>query len=271
MANLRPPVVAGKFYPLHETDLKATVSGLLGAQESRTRRPALGVIVPHAGYVYSGTCTARTLAEVSIPARVIMLGPNHTGRGRAFSAAPHDLWRTPLGNAPIDHELLDALAAACPRIAREPDAHRGEHSLEVEVPFLQVLRPDVRIAPLLVGTHDLAALEEVGAALALVLSRLPEPALVLVSSDMSHYEPADQARAKDEIALARIAALDPRGLHRDVTTHGISMCGMAPAVVALTALIARGATSAEVVAYTHSGEVTGDDREVVAYAGVVIR
>ncbi|NJN64235.1 MAG: AmmeMemoRadiSam system protein B [Acidobacteria bacterium] len=270
MATVRPPVVAGKFYPLHDTELRAEVTRLFDAVGDVRREPARGVLVPHAGYVYSGRCAAETLARVDIPSRVILLGPNHTGRGSAFSLAPHDLWRTPIGNARVDHAFLMALEARCPRAKREPDAHRFEHALEVEVPWLQVRNDALRIAPITVGTHVLSALLEVGAALAETILESAEPSLVLVSSDMTHYESASIAREKDAAALERICALDAPGLQEVVTSRGITMCGVAPAVVALAALSRLGARSGDVVCYTHSGEVTGDDREVVAYAGVVI-
>ncbi|RMF73781.1 MAG: AmmeMemoRadiSam system protein B, partial [Acidobacteria bacterium] len=264
------PVVAGKFYPMHDVELGRLVGTLYQAVDV-SPRPAFGVLAPHAGYVYSGACAARALADVDIPPQVVLLGPNHTGHGARLSAAPEDLWRTPLGNVPVDAELLGELEAACPGLRREPAAHRFEHSLEVEVPFLQVRRPDVTIAPIVVGTHDLDELLGLGRALAEVCeARTPRP-LLLVSSDMTHYEPATRAAEKDRLALERLEAVDPEGLHRVVLSRGISMCGVAPAVAALEALRRMGARRGEVVCYTNSGAVTGDDREVVAYAGVVFR
>ena len=270
MATVRRPVVAGKFYPLHDTELGRMIDTLYGAV-GVSPRPALGVLAPHAGYVYSGACAARALADVEIPERVVLLGPNHTGQGARISAAPEDLWRTTLGNVAIDHELLDELVADCPAVRREASAHRFEHCLEVEVPFLQRRRADLRLAPIVVGTHDLGQLLELGRGLAEVCARREPRPLLLVSSDMTHYEPAAEAERKDREALARLEALDPEGLHRVVLERGITMCGVAPAVAALEALRRLGARRGEVVCYTNSGAVTGDDREVVAYAGVVFR
>jgi AmmeMemoRadiSam system protein B len=178
---------------------------------------------------------------------------------------------TPLGKVALDHDLIRELMTADGDLALDSRAHAAEHSLEVQVPFLQTLRPDVRLAPIVVGTHDLQALLRLGQALAEVAARLPERPLIVISSDMTHYEPAEAARAKDARALAWLSVVDPVGLYKTVTEQGITMCGVAPAVAALEALRRLGATRGEQVVYTHSGVVTGNDREVVAYAGVVFR
>ncbi|MBP7149210.1 MAG: AmmeMemoRadiSam system protein B [Acidobacteria bacterium] len=267
MQNVRSPAVAGAFYPASAQRLSETVAGLLAPAVERV--PALGVMVPHAGYVYSGGCAGATFARVEVPGRVILLGPNHTGRGVSLAAAAEDAWLTPLGKAAIDRELLDDLVAAGAGVQVDSRAHGGEHSLEVEVPFLLALRPQVRLAPVVVGTHARGALAALGRALAEVARRCEPRPLIVVSSDMTHYEPADTARAKDERALARLAALDPEGLLDVVTAERITMCGVAPAVAALFALRELGARGGELVSYTHSGMVTGDDAEVVAYAGMI--
>jgi len=233
--------------------------------------PAFGLLAPHAGYVYSGAAAGRTYARVEIPSRVVLLGPNHTGRGCALAAGAEDEWLTPLGKTPLDRGMIDALVAADAGVAVDSRAHAAEHSLEVQLPFLQTLRPDVRIVPLVVGTHQLEVLLRLGQALGNLIRESPEPVLIVISSDMTHYESAESARVKDARALAWVSAVDPVGLHRTVTEQGISMCGMAPAVAALEALRRLGATRGEQVVYTHSGVVTRDDREVVAYAGVVFR
>lgn len=270
MAAVRPPAVAGAFYPAQPARLGSMLDGMRPDDVSPVA--ALGLMVPHAGYVYSGSAAMRTFASAVLPARVILLGPNHTGRGVPLAAAVEDEWLTPLGKVPLDRPLLDALRAADPEVAADGRAHAAEHCLEVQVPMLRALRPDVRIAPLVIGTHDLHALLALGAALADVVAAERDAEggpLLVISSDMTHYEPAAAARRKDELALARLAAIDPAGLHRTVLGEDISMCGMAPAVAALEALRRLGATRGETVVYTHSGVVTGDDREVVAYAGMV--
>lgn len=276
MSSLRQPVVAGKFYPLQPEELRRAVSSLLPshpAPSSETVAPvtrAKGALVPHAGYVYSGGCAARTLAAAGVPSRVVLLGPNHTGRGPRLAASSDELWRSPLGNVPVDREFLESLCGEFDELSFDTKAHRSEHSLEVQLPFLQTLGTDVRIAPIVVGTSSLEMLLGLGDALARVLAAADDT-LVLVSSDMTHYEPASIAARKDRLALDRLEALDPEGLHAVVSERSITMCGFAPAVAALRALVALGVTEAEEICYTHSGHVTGDDRDVVAYAGVLFR
>ncbi len=267
MAAVRLPAVAGAFYPADRARLVESIGGLLPRE--RAPLPAIGALVPHAGYIYSGACAATTLAGVTIPASVLLLGPNHTGRGAALAAAPEQAWLTPLGKVEIDRGLLDRLVAVDPEVRLDERAHASEHCLEVVVPLLQTLRPDVAIAPVVVGTHDLTHLRRLGEAIAEVaVSRTAAP-LVVVSSDMTHYEPAERARVRDEKALAYLERLDADGLLEVTAREGITMCGVAPAAAALVAFAALGARAGRLVAYAHSGEVTGDDRDVVSYAGMV--
>jgi AmmeMemoRadiSam system protein B len=260
--------VAGTFYPADPHQLRRTVSSLLDPRAPREK--AAAVLVPHAGYVYSGECAGRTFSSVSLPERFVILCPNHTGLGSALATDEAEAWTTPLGNVPLDGELVRLLREACPSLGCDGQAHRREHALEVQLPFLQVLRPEgFSFAPVCVGTARLEQLVELGEALATSLEGLGDPCMIVISSDMTHYESAESARRKDERALSRLERLDARGLHQVVSREGITMCGYAPAVAALTALQRLGATGGRVVSYTHSGMVTGDEREVVAYAGMV--
>jgi hypothetical protein len=269
MTSVRQPIVAGKFYPADPRRLAALLDELFAERPETV--DALAVMVPHAGYVYSGGCAAQTFARVQPAERVLLLGPNHTGRGVAVAAAEEDVWHTPLGNVPVDRELVDALVAGGVGVERDSRAHRGEHSLEVQLPFLQRLAPDVRVAPIAVGETRLDELLRLGRAMAAAIEASQPRPLIVVSSDMTHYESATSAREKDELALARLEALDPSGLHEVVLSHGITMCGFAPATAAAEALRLLGARRVERVCYTHSGLVTGDEREVVAYAGLLFR
>ncbi len=269
MAAIRYPAVAGAFYPADPRRVAAMLSELV--VPSPDPAPAAGVLVPHAGWVFSGRCAGETLGRVAVPPTVVLLGPNHTGMGSPLAAAPEDAWMTPAGRAIVDRPLLEELARHDPEVAFDAAAHRREHCLEVEVPLLLARRPGVRIAPVVVGTGDPGALARLGEALAATLAgRQPRP-LLLVSSDMTHYEPAEVARARDLPVLERMAACDPEGTLAAVARLGTTMCGVAPAVAALHALRRLGCGGGEVVCYTHSGEVTGDDREVVAYAGMIFR
>ncbi len=269
MAAIRYPAVAGAFYPADPRRVAAMLSELVVPAPEAA--PAAGAMVPHAGWIFSGRCAGATLGRIAVPPTVVLLGPNHTGMGAPLAAAPEDAWMTPVGKARVDRALLEELVAADPEVAFDGAAHRREHCLEVEVPFLLARRPDVRIAPVVVGTHDPGALGRLGEALAAILARREPRPLLLVSSDMTHYEPAEVARAKDLPVLERLAACDPEGVLAEVARRGVTMCGVAPAVAALHALRLLGCTGGELVCYTHSGEVTGDDREVVAYAGMIFR
>jgi hypothetical protein len=189
--------------------------------------------------------------------------------GAPLSLSPDHTWQTPLGDAPVDRELNFKLLETCPDLL-DREAHRREHSLEVQIPFLQVLRPDCTISAICVGTAKYDVLQSLGRAMAEAVQSAGEPVLILSSSDMTHYESAESAAAKDRLAIDRILALDPAGLYRTVLENDISMCGFAPTVSVLTACLETGATSARLIDYTNSGAETGDFRQVVAYAGIVI-
>jgi hypothetical protein len=228
------------------------------------------VIAPHAGYVYSGPVAGAVYARVDVPASVVILCPNHTGRGSRAALDPSAAWRTPLGEVPLDRELADAIRELAPSIEEDAEAHRGEHSLELQIPFLQVRRPDVRLVPISIGARDLDLCREIGEAVAQAAGSKPERPLVVASSDMNHFESRRIGRAKDDRALARVEALDPEGLFRTVFSEDISMCGVLPSTALLFAARALGARSADVVARRDSGDETGDASSVVGYAGVVV-
>jgi len=267
----REPVVSGTFYRSDAQELAAQVDAFLASAGARS--PALGVLVPHAGYVYSGVVAGAVYARVEVPARAVVLCPNHTGLGRARAALwPSGTWRTPLGGVAVDRALCEVLASA-PGVTLDLDAHRREHALEVQLPFLQRARPGVAVAPLCLAHLTYPECVALGEFLASVLAG-PAPdarALLVASSDMSHYLPVAAARAADERALTPLLALDPEELYRRVHHERITMCGVIPATVMLVAARALGARTAERVRYAHSGEVNGDDRRVVGYAGVVVR
>ncbi len=227
--------------------------------------------MPHAGYIYSGPVAAAVYARVTIPLSVVILCPNHTGRGAPASLEPSEAWQTPLGDVAVNDRLSRRLLELAPSLERDAAAHAREHSLEVQLPFLQVLRPDVQIVPVCLGAHDLDLCREVGEALATIRSEEAEPPLLLASSDMNHYEPRAVGRSKDERALARIEALDPEGLFTTVLSEGISMCGFLPATALLFAARRAGVSQAVVVARRDSGDETGDTSSVVGYAGVILK
>ena len=264
---IREPVVAGMFYPASRDALAAEVDRFL-EPSGHLPLSALGVLVPHAGYVYSGAVAGATYARVKVPDRALLLGPNHTGLGKSRMAlSTASAWRSPLGAVPCDPPLLLELAKA-PGVGRDEAAHEREHSLEVQLPFLQRARPDLKLAALCLAHLSFEECRELSLAIAEAVR--DRPALLLASSDMSHYLEAEEARAKDARALEPLLALDALGLYRVIHEEEISMCGVIPAVVMLLAAVALGARSAELVRYSHSGEVSLDQDRVVGYAGVVV-
>lgn len=266
--TIRQPAVAGSFYEARPDRLERHVRELI--PEGLEARPAIGAIVPHAGYVYSGPVAGAVYGRLRLPGVAVVLCPNHTGRGRGAALDPSDVWRTPLGDVPLARRTADRMLDLAPVLEEDAEAHRHEHSLEVQLPFLRLLRPDVEIVPICLGEPSLPLCREVGEALATLVSTEPEPPVLLASSDMNHYEPRAVGRAKDDRALARVEALDAEGLFRTVLSESISMCGFLPATALVFAARALGAERAEVVARRDSGDETGDDSTVVGYAGVVI-
>lgn len=264
----REPVVAGQFYPANPRDLRAVIA-------SYVRKPgelldAKAVVVPHAGYVYSGSVAGEVFSSVRLPKRMILLGPNHSGWGAALALAPEGVWRTPLGSVPIDGEMNRALLEQCSLLQEDPLGHRNEHSLEVQIPFLQTLEPDFRFCAICVRTDDYASLESLGHGMARAVRSLGEPVLMIASSDMTHYETAESAARQDRFAIERMLEVDPEGLYREVLGRNISMCGFAPTVAVLVACRDMGTAKGHLIRYTNSGEASGDYRRVVAYAGIAI-
>ncbi|MCH7875357.1 MAG: AmmeMemoRadiSam system protein B [Gemmatimonadetes bacterium] len=270
--ELRRPAVAGRFYPGDPTELRRLVERCLAAVDA-SPRPAAAGIVPHAGLIYSGECAAHVFKRLEIPPVVVLVGPNHYGlASQPFAAS---LWargafETPLGRVAIAEDLAATLQASSRLVRHDPLAHTREHCLEVELPFLQILAPETRIVPILLATDDWAFCRDLANDLAGIASTWSDSVLLLASSDMTHYEPAQSAEKKDRIALAAIERLDGEALLRSCREHGITMCGRAAVAVVLEASRRLGVTTADTVDYRHSGWVTGDDSSVVAYAGVLL-
>jgi MEMO1 family protein len=264
-STVRHPAVAGRFYPSDRNTL------LKGVRSYLAPAPALGCIAPHAGYVYSGAIAGAVFAQIDLPQRIIVLCPNHTGKGRPLAIMSQGAWETPLGPVPIDSPLAGALTQTFPPLTEDAAAHRSEHAIEVELPFLQARRPDFTFVPIALGTAQFDVLEKLGEAVADAVQSQSDKILIIASSDMNHYENDAITRVKDRKAIERMLALDARGLFDVVMREEISMCGFGPAVVMLTATKRLGATSAELIKYATSGDVSGDREMVVGYAGVVVR
>ena len=303
---LRTPAVAGRFYPGQPDELLREVreyGAPVATAGERGRIAAIGCIAPHAGYIYSGGVAGAVYSRLEIPEHCVILCPNHTGKGRPLAVMANTTWQTPLGEVAADEDLGARLLRRFPALQEDSAAHRGEHAIEVQLPFLQTRQPRLNIVPIAVGTGDFDVLGGLGEALADAISDRQgedrrgedrqgadrqgagrqganrerdreedgKPAtLIIASSDMNHYESDAVTRVKDHKAIERVLAMDARGLWEVVLNEDISMCGFGPTVVMLTAAKRLGATSARLVKYATSGEVSGDYESVVGYAGIIV-
>ena len=270
---IREPAVAGRFYPSNPAQLERDVRNFLATEKGATPAAflrAIGCIVPHAGYMYSGAVAGAVLSRLELPRRFIILCPRHYPQGAPLAILSEGAWRTPLGDAPLDAPLADAIARACPLLREDDVAHATEHAIEVQLPFLQELKPEFRFVPIALGTDRFQSFEDLGKAIATVVAAQPEPVLVVASSDMNHYESDEITRRKDARAIDRILALDPRGLYDVVRRENITMCGYGPATTMLVAAKQLGATRAELIRYATSADVSGDTSWCVGYAGIAI-
>lgn len=269
MSNgFRTPAVAGRFYPGDERTLRLALQELSESIPIHKKK-VIAAVSPHAGYVYSGAVAAKTIGQIKIPETVVLLGPNHTGKGAPVSLSTAT-WEMPMGDVPVDQEIAQDLLAETDYVYADELAHRYEHSLEVQIPFLQLYQPKLSIVPLTISHISYAVLDEIGLALSEVIRRSDKEVLILASSDMTHYESRKAAEKKDHYVLKKLADMDPKILYRSVLGQQISMCGIMPVTIALIAAIELGATKTELVQYTDSGAITGDTDQVVGYAGVLI-
>ena len=264
---VRQPAVAGTFYPGNAETLGRDLASYL--KDGNTKSRAFGCVVPHAGYMYSGHVAGAVYAKLALPRRFVILCPNHTGAGAPLAIMSDGAWATPLGAAKVDRDLAAQLKAAFPYLEEDAQAHRAEHSLEVQLPFLQTSLPDFSFVPICIGVGQLPVLQALGNAIAAVLKDNHD-VMVIASSDMNHYESDAITRVKDNLAIARILALDPAGLHETVKRERISMCGYGPTVAMLTAAKTLGATAATLIKNATSGDISGDHDAVVGYAGVIV-
>jgi len=231
---------------------------------------ALGVVSPHAGYAYSGHVAGAVFSRIAIPKNVLILNPNHHGWGEDFALAPSGVWETPLGDVEIN-ERLNRLLLEMTAAEEDERAHYMEHSGELQLPFLKFRRDDVSVSLVCIACNDIEKLLEFGKSVAEVVRRLGEDVLIVASSDMTHYEPAEVAKRKDYAAIERMEALDTRGLWNVVKEQQISMCGVGPVTAMMEAAKSLGAKQARLIKYATSGDVTGDFSQVVGYASLLVR
>lgn len=270
--KIRPPAVAGAFYEGNAPRLRAQIEECFAANQPVKRREAVrAAVVPHAGLMYSGHVAAAVYAFAELPKRLIILCPNHTGVGHFAAINREGAWRTPFGDVPVDEPLADALMSRTPLLRDDAAAHAREHSLEVQLPFLQHILRDFSFVPICLGAPRYAMCEEIGDAIAEVISAQTEPVAILASSDLNHYEDQDATLRKDQMAIDQIVAMNPRELWRVVDEADISMCGFIPTTTMLIAAKKLGATKARLLKHATSGDINRDYGHVVGYAGVVVQ
>ncbi len=266
---LRLPAVAGQFYPANPQELSNLVRRCTQQSLQKNKGRVKACLVPHAGYVYSGSVAGAVFVRIEIPPKVIVLGVRHFPRGENAAILSGGAWRTPLGDAPIDAQLAQECKDQCALLKEDAVAHAQEHSLEVQLPFLQVLSPEFCFVPIALGTIRFEELQNIGEAIARVIAASKEEILLLTTSDLNHYEDDATTRKKDAKAVSQLEAMDPKGLYETCRTESISMCGLGPAVAMLFVLRALGAKRAETVQYATSAAISGDYRRVVGYAGMI--
>ncbi|MEW6069121.1 MAG: MEMO1 family protein [Candidatus Thermoplasmatota archaeon] len=273
---MRLPAVAGTFYAGSKESLVKQIEscylhklgpGKLPKYNEKGLRRIKGAVVPHAGYMYSGptaTWVYSRLAEDGFPTSFIIIGPNHTGYGSGV-AITKETFSTPLGTVEIDNELADALLDTI--IDDDINAHRYEHSIEVQLPFLQHIKKDFKFVPLCMGIQDYKTAKEVGATIKKAISKLNRDAVVIASTDFTHYEERGSAERKDKFATDKILSLDSKGLSEVVDEFSISMCGYGPVMAMLESIEPKKAT---LLSRTTSGDIEKHMFEVVGYAGIVV-
>jgi AmmeMemoRadiSam system protein B len=267
----RIPAVANMFYPGDKDRLSRELDSFVTPVSEP--RKVIAAVSPHAGYMYSGGVAGAVFSQISIPDTVVILGPNHRGIGASAALSASGVWEMPLGSVPINEELAKSIlkvSTSVIRIEDDPGAHTMEHSIEVQVPFLQFLRPEVSIVPIGLSHLTYDACREIGQVVVEGMQSYDKEVLLVASTDMTHYESQQAANTKDKLAIDRVLDLDPRGLYETVSQHGISMCGVIPTTIVLESCKLLGANRAELVQYATSGDVTGDYAQVVGYAGFIV-
>ena len=283
MPVIRHPTVAGQFYESDAEALRAQIKACFLSPIGPKKLPqvnlhihprrVVGLVCPHAGYMYSGPVAASAFYELAVdgkPDTVVLLGPNHTGYGSALSLMREGVWRTPLGDIEVDSQMADAILHETSVVDVDGLAHRFEHSLEVQLPFLQYLYGNAfKIVPVCFLMQDYDSAVEVGRALVEALDA--SNTVVIASSDMTHYESAKSASAKDQQALKAVTDLDAKRFYETVQAKNITACGFAPITALITYANGTNAKEAKVLSYHNSGDITGDYSSVVGYAAVSLK
>lgn len=260
---MRLAAVAGQFYPGRGAELEHQLDGMLHPEKEL---PVLGAVVPHAGYIYSGQVAAAVYSCLPKAETYVIIGPNHHGLGSPV-ALSRDSWKTPLGVVESDGEMADALAGSI--IDHDETAHLHEHSIEVQLPFLQRRFQGFKILPICMGLQDEETATEVGREISRAIETLHRRSVIIASSDFTHYEPQETARSVDTKLLEAILNMDAPELYSRVRRYDASACGYGPIAATITASAALGAKAGRLRAYATSGDVSGDYNQVVGYGAVV--
>jgi AmmeMemoRadiSam system protein B len=270
--TLRHPAVAGYFYPKNPQALREQVEAYLKEEkiEEGSRQKALAIVSPHAGYIYSGRVAAAVFSRIKISSKLFILSPNHSGLGTQVAINQSGEWLTPLGEAKIDEELASEFMRRCNLVEEDSLAHRDEHSLEVQIPFVQFLKKDFTFVPLTFHHLPFETCKKIGEDLATCIQESGEEVLIIASTDMNHYESHEVTLKKDQFAIDPILELNPEVLYREVHKHGVTMCGIIPTTIALVAAKKLGAQKAMLVKHATSGDASGDYDSVVGYASFLI-
>jgi AmmeMemoRadiSam system protein B len=267
---VRPPAVAGTFYPGTAEEINRMLDEFLAEEKPRSNFTA--AMVPHAGWLYSGKIAADVLSKIEFPKTVILIGPKHTPHGVDWAVAPHAKWSLPGGDLESDPDLAQKLAERIPGLQLDAAAHHREHGIEVELPIIRRLAPEAKVVGITIGSGNLDRLSTFAEHLAEVIGEMEEPPLLLISSDMNHFATDAETRRLDEMALSELEKLDPEALFKTCTQNHISMCGLRPAVIILKTLKALGKLhESQRAGYATTADVTREKSRVVGYAGMLFR
>jgi len=265
---IREPVVAGQFYPSGPKELEKIIISLKSKEEPKLQ--ALGIILPHAGYIYSGKVAVATISKIIPKKRIIILGPNHTGAGEDFGIFSEGKWNMPFKDIEIDQDLASRILERSNFIKKDYLAHKHEHSIEVELPILQYFFGEFKFVPIVCALSSISTYKKVAEEIHLAIEDIKDQVLLIASSDMSHYEEDSVARKKDRFAIESILNLDEEELLRRINKENISMCGVAPVSILIACCKRLKAKKAQVILYQTSGDSSGDYSSVVGYLGAVI-
>jgi AmmeMemoRadiSam system protein B len=259
---------AGRFYPRAEKDIRLQMVEYSCKVEKRIKAKA--IIVPHAGYVYSGHVAGEVYSRTVLPDRFIIVSPNHWEGRTSVAMDMNEQWETPLGFVNLDMDLSDLIFKYTDKIKKTSAPHEKEHAIEVQLPFLQYyLNNDFRFIPITMLTPSISVMNNIARAFSSAVEESGDDVLLIASSDMSHYISQSEAQRLDGMAIEKMLSLEPAGLYKTVMENGVSMCGLHAVYTVMTAALELGCTKADLIKYSTSGDTSGDYDEVVGYAGVI--